>query len=181
MSEYLKQATDFLTKTNSELVVEFVKHDKHFTDDKEKRDIYKVTLKRGNRQYTFNFGQSINESCEYKVASNLVKSLWNEKLTGGNYGLTEKEYKRIKGVDYINHVRSKDIFKNTNFAVPNAYDVLTCLQKYEVGTFENFCGDFGYDVDSPNAEKTYNAVKDEYTQLAMLYSDKELEEMQKIQ
>lgn len=64
---------------------------------------------------------------------------------------------------------------------PNSYDVLACLTKYDPGTFENFCGDFGYDIDSRSAEKTYHAVVEEYTNLKILFSDEELELMQEIQ
>ncbi len=30
---------------------------------------------------------------------------------------------------------------------PTAYDILACLTKYEVGTFDDFCSNFGYDTD----------------------------------
>jgi len=58
-SDYDIQAEDFLKKTGTEFSFKFLKHDHYFNDDKEKRDIYKITLKRGERSYTFNFGQSI--------------------------------------------------------------------------------------------------------------------------
>ncbi len=63
---------------------------------------------------------------------------------------------------------------------PDLYSVLACLQKYEVGTFENFCGDFGYDEDSRTAEKTYKAVSKEYDKLCSLFSNEELEILQLI-
>jgi hypothetical protein len=57
---------------------------------------------------------------------------------------------------------------------PTAYDILCCLQKYDAGSFENFCGDFGYNSDSISdsrkARKTYNAVRKEYEGLAKMYS-----------
>ncbi len=64
---------------------------------------------------------------------------------------------------------------------PTAYDILSCLQKYDTGDFENFCGDFGYDSDSRKAEKTYNAVRKEYEALAKMYSEEELSLMAEIQ
>lgn len=60
---------------------------------------------------------------------------------------------------------------------PSAYDVLSCTQKYHPGTFEDFCAELGYDVDSRKAEKVYNAAVNEYTQLSRLFTDKELDEM----
>lgn len=64
---------------------------------------------------------------------------------------------------------------------PNIYDVLTCLQKYDVGTFEDFCSEFGYDEDSRKAEKIYNAVVKEYEGMLRVFGTDILEEMQEIQ
>lgn len=64
---------------------------------------------------------------------------------------------------------------------PNLYDVLTCLQKYEVGTFEDFCSEFGYDEDSRTAEKTYKAVVKEFEAMERLFNSEELEVLQLIQ
>ena len=58
---------------------------------------------------------------------------------------------------------------------PTLYDVLTCLQKYDVGTFKNFCDDFGYDNDSRTAEKTYKSVVKEFKAMERLFNSEELE------
>jgi hypothetical protein len=63
---------------------------------------------------------------------------------------------------------------------PTLYDVLTCLQKYDVGTFEDFCGMFGYDNDSRTAEKTYKAVVKEFQAMERLFDSEELEVLQLI-
>lgn len=178
MSTYIEQATSFLTKTNTTLTVKFLKHDKHFVDDKESRDIYEVTLTRNTRNYTFNFGQSINCSGEYIVAPHLRNKLWCEQTTKGKYAFTKKEFIALPSFSKQN---PKDIYLNPNFAVPNAYDILTCLQKYDVGTFENFCDEFGYNNDSIKALKTYEAVSKEYKELQTLFNDTELDEMREIQ
>ena len=67
MNKYEKQGTDFLKSTGTELKATFLKNDYHFVDDKDKRDIYKITLKRGDREYKFNFGQSLNNSNKFKI------------------------------------------------------------------------------------------------------------------
>ena len=144
-NEYEKQANDFLKSTGTTLNVEFKQHGKHFPDDTEKRDIYTVTLKRGQRKYKFNFGQCTNDS------------------------ITPEYRKQIK------HLKAQ-----LKKIAPSPYDILAALQSHEVGTFENFCGDFGYDNDSRKAEGIYKAVLDEYNNLKMLYSDSELEKLQEI-
>lgn len=64
---------------------------------------------------------------------------------------------------------------------PTAYDVLSSLTKCEVGTFENFCGDYGYDVDSRKAYKTYKAVLKEWKNVERLFTAEQLELLQEIQ
>lgn len=63
---------------------------------------------------------------------------------------------------------------------PTMYDILVCLTKSDVGDFEDFCSEFGYDNDSRNAEKTYKAVVKEFKNVDNLFGDI-LEELQEIQ
>lgn len=64
---------------------------------------------------------------------------------------------------------------------PTAYDVLACLQKYPVGSFADFCGEFGYDQDSRQAEQTYHAVVEEYSKMQTFFTAEELEKLQDVQ
>ena len=64
---------------------------------------------------------------------------------------------------------------------PTAYDVLACLTKYDPGTFDNFCGDYGYEIDSRKAFKIYKAVRREYKNLCLLFSEEQLEQLSEIQ
>jgi len=111
----------------------FVGHEQYFPDDKEARDIYSITLRRGKKGFSFRFGQSISESTG----------------DGGN--------------------------------PPTFYNVMSGLQKYDPGDFENFCSEFGYDTDSRQAEKTWRAVRREYQHMAALFSPEELELLGTIQ
>ena len=60
---------------------------------------------------------------------------------------------------------------------PTAYDVLASLTKYEVGTLEDFCAEFGYemfdDYGMRNVETyhTYKAVKAEYKHVVDMFGD----------
>lgn len=86
------------------------------------------------------------------------------------------------------------IYNTQNGKRPTCYDVLACLTKYEVGTYHDFCADFGYkpydydmfDCVRVNGEyynrkswKTYNAVKREYNKVARIFGDV-LEELAEI-
>lgn len=177
-TNYQKQAEDFLKKTGSKLEVEFLRNGKYFSTDKENRDIYKCTLSRGTRSYTFEFGQSL-------VNSGFYYTMGRQKINIDRKYLQPEHSKNL-----IHHVRkdSSYAFMNNGGSdvihyptKPTAYDILACLQKYDVGSFEDFCSDFGYDSDSRNAEKIYISVVNEYTQLCILFTDSEMEEMQEIQ
>jgi len=170
-SRYNEAAELVAQKLGLEWTINFLKNDKHFEDDKDVRDIYKIGLKRGTRDYTFNFGQSINCSGEYVVRESLRNKVWVTKYTQGKIHFTLKEFKNIPS--YI--VGKGDIHKNTNFKEPTLYDILTCLTKYDPGTLEDFCSEFGYDEDSRKAYNTYTAVKEEYMNMCSLFNDEELE------
>lgn len=171
LSTYEIQANDFLAKTGTTIESEFLRNGKHFDNDETTRDIYKITIKRGSRSFSFDFGQSIMNSQYYQ---DTIKER-TYTLTGacrtGHYSINDIT-KYQSGGQKLQLVKGK---------VPTAYDILCCLQKYDVGTLENFCSEFGYDTDSKKAEKTYKAVVDEYKNLCALFSDKELEELQEIQ
>ena len=126
LSQYQKQAIDFAKEHNVKMSIKYVKYDYHFTGEKQKRHIYKVTLTRNKKRMSVNFGQSINA------------------------GKTE----------------------------PTLYDVLTCLTKYDCGSFEDFCGDFGYSKyndectrENKDSKKIYKACCKEYEAVSRVFGD----------
>lgn len=64
---------------------------------------------------------------------------------------------------------------------PRPYNLLTCLTKYDPGTFSDFCNESGYDTDSRTAERTYKAVVKEWKQVAEFFSTAEIEALGDIQ
>ena len=132
-TNYQQEAKDVLNAMNVSFKATFLKYGTHFIDDKESRDIFKCTFRRGKNSFSLIFGQSINQSTG----------------NGGNE--------------------------------PTSYDVIACLQKYDVGSFENFCSEFGYDVDSRSAERVYKAVCKEFEKVDKFFTDAEIEQLQEIQ
>ena len=70
--------------------------------------------------------------------------------------------------------------------VPSIYDVLSCLQKTDVGSYQDFCSEFGYDMYNENCQgfnkitlKTYKAVCKEFIAVDRLFSDV-MDELQNI-
>ena len=74
---------------------------------------------------------------------------------------------------------------------PTKYDVLACLTKWETGDFENFCGEYGYNIwaDSPEdatpegydkkSHDLYKAVLKEWQNVERVFGDV-LESLQEI-
>ena len=154
-SEFDIQANKFLEQTNTAIDIKWFGYGCYFTDDKKKHDIYTITLTRGDRSYKFNFGQSINKTFF-------------------------PDYAKLQGESWLNSKAADERRKNKGH-YPTAYDILSCLQKSNPGTFEEFCSDFGYDTDSIKANRTYAAVVDEYLKLCTLFNEEELQLMQEIQ
>jgi len=185
MSEdYERQAKDFLAKTGTEFKAEFVEYGKHFDDDKENRDIYNITLARGERKFTFRFSQSTNDSGFKLILDSTKKEVrytWqDEVIKKARNDL--KEFRKLAS-HKMGGEGAVGVLKGFNIKepiTPTPYDVLACLTKSEPGSFEDFCGDFGYDVDSRRAEKTYEAVKKEYDELCKLFNESEMQELAEI-
>lgn len=152
MNEYIKQATEFLQKTHAKMKIEYVglAVNKEWKE-KEKRCLYEITLTSPRGSMTFDFWDSIR----------------NTEI-------------RTMPFDAYNVQANKELAAKKKAAVPSAYDVLACLQKYDPGTFEDFCSDCGYDEDSRAAERIYFAVQKEYTQLARLFTPEQMEELAEI-
>lgn len=259
ISEYDQQALDFLNATNTELEIKFKEFGSMPWDkNKQKRNIFSVTLSNSNHEYTFDFGSSVVDSCGMESEmSQLIesdeiivyaglKSVNNKSLSAGikmvftktqllnadsqiiskyveqlqdqinsvandknkkAYVLFEEgkisrnerdsrlqgavengiAYQCIKGaikrkIDSLNEsmVYSKSL-QGESMELPSAYDILTCLTKYNPYTFEDFCGDFGYDEDSRSAEQTYNYVKEEWKYISFLFDTEQLEQLREIQ
>lgn len=118
-------------------------------------------MKRGGRKFDFNFRQSVAASGKWFIYNNGRRVKSN----------TQNRMLAIRG----------GCWKNKKFEIPSAYSVLSCLTKDDPGTFEDFCGDFGYDTDSRKAETIYKAVVNEYQNVCMLWNESEIELLWKIQ
>lgn len=180
-TDYEKQANDFLQKTNVTFRATFLRHGKYFPNDTGTRDIYSIELKRMGRSMTFNFGQSLNASGEYWLKDNYKNGVaFAKRYSNAGKKLLVPILIDTDG-NFASPWNKSEWIKNKNYSKPSAYDVLTCLTKYDVGTFEDFCNEFGYDTDSRNAEKIYKSVLNEYTQVCMIWNEKEIEELREIQ
>lgn len=163
MSDYEKQAHDFADKHNLTMTAQYLGHYPRLFDDQATAN-FLVTLTRPNRRpMTFEFSASIHDSWEY----------FDE---NGKY-----QFKKIPGLpsNLLGKYKPKTAgrFPAGRFTFfsripkPSLYSILACLTHYEPGTFENFCGDCGYDEDSRKAFDIYQAVLKEWGQVSALFGD----------
>lgn len=94
---------------------------------------------------------------DHRTAENNI-AIWQGKKWGKR--LTENFDKKLSDL----------VFKYAEIEMPKVYDVESALVRdaecFESSrNFEDFCWEFGYDVDSRKAEKAYNACKDIFCDL----------------
>lgn len=138
ISEYETAAQAWATKYGVSMTATFTGHRRYFADDKDTRDTYRIRLSRGDRAMEFDYGASLVDS---KLRPESDGPYWHRvrhpKGEPPTYG---------KG-------------PNLRAVPPTMYYIVTCLEKGEVGTFEQWAGDYGYDTDSRKALDTFLAVQ----------------------
>lgn len=174
MTDYQKQAQDFLTKTGTTIKKEFDRYGKHFDDDKYDRNIWTITISNKYHTYTFKFWDSVaNSSIDWK-----------------KYGLPDYQVKilQAKGIvnyetllkskfDFENWYRIIAIAKNYTPVEPDDYSILAWFYPLSSTNFADFCADFWYDTDSIKAKKIFDACIVEDSNLRKLFDRSEIDEL----
>jgi len=73
--DYQKQATDFMEETETTMTAKYLDHAPYFDSDDEARDIWRITLRRHGKSYSFKFGQSIADVGETPTAYDVLVGL----------------------------------------------------------------------------------------------------------
>lgn len=166
--EYEKQALDFLQKANATMSINFVglAVNREWKEDN-RRNLYNVTITSPRGSMTFDFWDSIHNT---EVSRMSLDDYAIKKFRRRSEWLHPSELAKVR--NELNEMR--------RMAKPTEYDVLACMTKYDPGTFEDFCSDFGYDEDSRAAERIYFAVQKEYAQLSRLFAYEQMDELREI-
>ena len=174
-NDYQKQAQDFLTKAKATVKIELAKQQQAPLWYKEGENyglMYNITIERENKKpFSFNFWDSIANKEAIQLLDNPTAPM------------TKKNGQKVYEFDFFAYSMARREYKKRIDAgefTPTAYDILACLTKYNPGSFEDFCGDFGYDEDSRTAESTFLAVIKEWNETERMFSDL-MEELQEIQ
>ena len=73
--DYQKLATDFMEKTETTMKTAYLDHVPYFSDDEKARDIWRITLRRHGKSYSFKYGQSIADVGETPTAYDVLTCL----------------------------------------------------------------------------------------------------------
>jgi hypothetical protein len=100
---------------------------------------------------------------------------WNEKCFRNTYRVTITTPKGTMWVKFWDSIHNKQ-----HGLKPNEYDVLACLQKYDVGTYEEFLSEFGYDPYDKHSREIYNGCVSEYDRLCRIFTAGQMDELREI-
>lgn len=172
MSEYTQKALEFLKACNAKIKITFVgKEVNHLWDEDKPRNKYRwvITTPRGMAEGDF------------------WDSFHNTELTDMDYRAFVEAVMR-KSRDAVlpkDFPELKQFFTMKKDAKPNAYSILSCLEKYEVGSMDDFMHEFGYEIksakDIANFIQIYNAVVKEYNDLCRIFTPEQMRMLREIQ
>lgn len=94
---------------------------------------------------------------------------------GTHYAVTITTTRGTYTFDYWGSIADKEKGEE-----PSAYDVLACLDGYKPDTFADFCANYGYSDDSITALKVYEGVREQYENLARIFTRKQLKDLSEI-
>lgn len=161
-------ADDFLSKANAKIDITFIGRAVNSDwGETALRNLYdvKITTLRGSM--TVKFWDSIhNTQISQMSVENYIKKYFGKPYYCFTLSIRIKAYKELKAL--------QDKVK------PTAYDVLSCLTKYDCGSFDNFCLEYGYSNDSIRALKAYLACSKEYEELRRIFNAEQIEELREI-
>ncbi len=168
MSEYTKQAEDFLTAHSLEFRAVLVGDDcPKYCEDNEKG----IGDARTFPRKTHIHGKHYRCTISGKDRGHVSFDYWN------SYADEEFNYFREHLKDWTPaSLKLRKQPKRTT----TAYGLLACITKNDPGTFKDFCSDFGYDEDSRKAFDVYLAVQDEYSKVRRFFIADEMKELEEI-
>ena len=170
MSKYVKQAKDFLEHCNATMEINYVGLEKPNWDNQPHRT-YDCTIKTPRGTMMVHFYDSLHNTEVYMPYDELYERRYYRKYNG----LTIQEKARFQ----------KQVKEEREKAIPTEYSVIACLQKYDVGSMDDFMYEFGYEIkcvdDMTNFINSYNGVVKEYNDIRRCFTEEQIEAMQEIQ
>lgn len=171
MTYYEWQAKDFLESCNARISIDLVGKEPNplWNDDKPRNKYsFVITTPKGKMQGIF------------------WDNLYRTELSSLSYDkFLEKLQRKSRNAIIPMGTPSYTKFRNMKLeAKPSAYDILACLEKYDVGSIDDFMHDFGYEIrstrDFTNLLNAYNAVIQEYNDLCRIFTPEQIKILREI-
>lgn len=170
MNEYTLQAKRFLENCNAQMTINYMGLRNSNWDD-ELHDFYMVNIVTPKGTMTVNFYDSLYNT----QLNNLSFDKLYEKRTNHYYDSLQL-HERTKFI--------KQIKKEREERKVTEYDILSSLEKYDVGSMDEFKQEFGYEInnakDLTNFINTYNAVVEQYRDICRCFTTKQIEALREI-
>ena len=105
---------------------------------------------------------------DYKISyiGKTIHPFWDEKEPRRTFSIMLKRNGEKYNFKFYGNLKGDEI---------KIYDVLACLTKFDVGDFDDFISEFGYDIESnkdyTRIQKIYKAVVKEYENVIRLFGD----------
>lgn len=120
------------------------------------------------------FLKSANATMTIKFYDMAINETWGDKAYRNVYKAIIKTSKGQMTIKFWD-----SIYNTSNGIKPTEYDILACLQKYDVGTIDDFVNEFGYEVscwgDVKRIEKIYKGCKKEYANICRIFTPEQIE------
>ena len=170
MNEYTLQDKRFLENCNAKMTINYMGLRNSNWDD-ELHDFYMVNIVTPRGTMTVNFYDSLYNT----ELNNLSFDKLYEKRTNHYYESLQL-HERTKFI--------KQIKKEREDRKVTEYDILSSLEKYDVGSMDEFKQEFGYEInnvkDMTNFINTYNAVVEQYRDICRCFTTKQIEALREI-
>ena len=132
------------------------------------------------QQQAKDFLVSCNATMEITKIGVEKNKLWNDQQFRNTYRAT---ITTPLGTMWVKFWDSYD--NRAKGITPTEYDILACLQKYDVGDFDDFVSEFGYDIEEPADRRRvlqiYKAVVNEYKSVCRCFTEEQIDAMCEIQ
>lgn len=117
------------------------------------------------------FLDNANAAIEIEFIGHKVNKDWHEKSPRGFYSVTIETPLGCMCFDYWHFVSSLPFYRE-----PTEYDILACLQKYPVGTYEDFCDEFGY-MPTQKSRDVYEATCGIWNGVSKIFTPEQIKEL----
>ena len=171
MTDYKQKAKDFLASCNATIRIVFVGQEINHSWDEDKP----------RNKYHFYITTPLGKMDGY-----FWDSFQNTEFTNRTYAEHAHAAMR-KTPDYVLPMDFPTIpqfIEQQRKTRPSAYDILACLEKYDVGTIDDFVREFGYEVrkwsDVRRIEDIYHAVVKQYHDLCRIFTPEQMEMLREI-